>query len=318
MHWIHLKLKRSEPKRIVISKIYLQLLFFFCETPPIVDIRLETKQTIFIFTKGEVIMNNFRKTKENTMKGIGKHSTLITFLCAAIGVGASVYFASKEIPKAKAEVKEILAKEDLTKQQKTTEVIKTTVKSTWKTALIGVGTILLVTGTSAITAANTAATVAGLTNTINLAEQKLKDYKEAVNEMPKNTREDIQSVVTQKAINRATANLKEEDYAKNDSCPDEYLWVDEYTGVKFKATYQMIGNAERVLNSKIVTEGYMTISGLYDELIEQGATFFEDEYPMMCDTHAWTSTINVDRNVTLNDRGKTIHSIWYDDVTTDF
>lgn len=263
-------------------------------------------------------MLNFKNTKTKTMKGIGNHSTLITFVLTAIGVGATIYFASKEVPKAEQEVKEILTKEDLTKQQKIVETTKTVAKNCWKTTVIALGTVLLVTGTSAITAANTAATVAGLTNTINIAEQKLKDYKDAVDEIPnKKVREEVQQNVTQKAISRATANLKEEDYV-TESCPDMYLWVDRYTGVKFKATYQMLGNAEKLIDNMIRMDSYQTIFDFYEELVEQGAIFLDESYPQMCDDHAFTHSINLTRDVCLNDEGKTVHYICYTEPTTDF
>lgn len=263
-------------------------------------------------------MLNFKNTKTKTMKGIGNHSTLITFVLTAIGVGATIYFASKEVPKAEQEVKEILAKEDLTKQQKIVETGKCVAKNCWKTTVIALGTVLLVTGTSAITAANTAATVAGLTNTINIAEQKLKDYKEAVDEIPnKKVREEVQQNVTQKAISRATANLKEEDYV-TEGCPDMYLWVDRYTGVKFKATYQMLGNAEKIIDGIIRNDNYQTIFDFYEELVEQGAIFLDEAYPQMCDDHAFTHCINLTRDVCLNKDGKTVHYICYTEPTTDF
>lgn len=263
-------------------------------------------------------MLNFKNTKTKTMKGIGNHSTLITFVLTAIGVAATAYVASREIPKAEQEVKEILAKEDLTKQQKIVETGKCVAKNCWKTTVIALGTVLLVTGTSAITAANTAATVAGLTNTINIAEQKLKDYKEAVDEIPnKKVKEEVQQSVTQKAINRATANLKEEDYA-TEGCPDMYLWVDRYTGVKFKATYQMLGNAEKLIDNMIGMDSYQTIFDFYEELVEQGAIFLDESYPQMCDDHAFTHSINLTRDVCLNDDGKTVHYICYTEPTTDF
>lgn len=266
-------------------------------------------------------MMNFRKCKENTMKGIGKHSTLITFIFAAIGVGASVYFASKEIPKAKAEVKEILAKEDLTKQQKVVETAKAVGKNCWKTTVIALGTVLLVTGTSAITAANTAATVAGLTNTINIAEQKLKDYKDAVDEIPnKKVKEEVQQNVTQKAINRATATLKEEDYARNESCPDKYVWVDKFTGIKFKATYQMVDSLEEIVDAKITNRGYITIEGLFDVLIGLGAEILcdPDNMPTITEMYGWNGGFELYHNVCMNDDGYTIHYIEYSEPTRDF
>jgi hypothetical protein len=262
---------------------------------------------------------NFKNTKTNAMKGIGKHSTFITFVCAAVGVGASIYFASKEIPKAKKEVKVILEREDLSKKEKTTEVVKTVGKNCWKTTVIALGTVLLVTGTSAITAANTAATVAGLTNTINIAEQKLKDYKEAVNECPnKKVSEEITNTVRQKTVNRATKDLTEEDYAKNEMCPDEYIWVDEYTGVKFKATYKQVMTAGKIIDLKIPNEGYQTLFDFYCELEEQGATFLNEKYPSMSESMGWTGAMDILTFVAMNDEGYTIHSIQYNELTTNF
>lgn len=262
---------------------------------------------------------NFRKAKENTMKGIGKHSTLISFVIAAVGVGASIYFASKEVPKAKAEVKEILAKEDLTKQQKVVESAKAVGKNCWKTTVIALGTVLLVTGTSAITAANTAATVAGLTNTINIAEQKLKDYKDAVEEIPnKKVKEEVQQSVTQKAINRATQGLTERDYIPDEACPDKYLWVDRYTGVRFKATYQMVCAAEEIIDNRITLDSYQTIFDFYEKLLSLGAEFLDESYPQLCEDHAWTHGMDIVKDVTLNDDGYTIHYICYNEPTMDF
>lgn len=263
-------------------------------------------------------MFDFTKAKENTMKGIGKHSTLISFVITAIGVGATVYFASKEVPKAEKEVKEVLAKEDLTKKQKVIESGKCVAKNCWKTTVIALGTVLLVTGTSAITAANTAATVAGLTNTIQLTEQKLKDYKEAVDEIPnKKIKEEVQNNVTQKTVNRATANLKEEDYV-TEGCPDMYVWVDKWTGVKFKATYQMLGNAEKLIDNRITMDGYQTVFDFYEELVEQGAIFLDEAFPQMCEDHAWKRCLDLSRDVCLNHEGKTVHFIMYSEPSMDF
>ena len=152
-------------------------------------------------------MMNFTNAKENTMKGIASKSTLITFILASAGVIATAYLASKEIPKAKAEVKEILAKEDLTKAQKATESVKVVAKNTWKTAVVALGTILLVKGTASITTANTAATVAGLTSAVTLAEQKLKDTNEAIEELPQKAKEEVKRNIGQKVVNRATNNI---------------------------------------------------------------------------------------------------------------
>lgn len=264
---------------------------------------------------------NFKEAKENMMKGIGNHSTLITFIGAAIGVGATIWFASKEIPKAKKEVKEILAKEDLTAKQKTVEATKTVVKNCWKTAVIAVGTVLLVTGTSAITAANTATTVAGLTSAIQLTEQKLKDTNEAINNIPdKKVKEEVKNSVAQKTVNRATTNLKEEDYATDEMCPDKYIWIDTWTGAKFKATFQMVDTAAELINLRIGLESYQTLFDFYEELVRQGAKFIgEDEaYPQMVCDFAWTHSIGLDKNVFHNDKGYTIHTIEYTEPTMDF
>lgn len=268
--------------------------------------------------KGEVIMN-FKEAKTNMMKGIGKHSTLISFVVAAVGVGATIWFASKEIPKAKTEVKEILAKEDLTTKQKTIEVAKTVAKNCWKTAAIACATVLLVTGTSAITAANTAATVAGLTNTIQFTEQKLKDYKDAVDEIPdKKVKEEVKNSVAQKAVNRATDSLPDEYFAPDERCPLMYNWVDDWTGVTFKATMDMVETAAEIIETRFGSESYQTVHEFYKELQKRGAIFDKKYFPSLVRDFAWKYSMDFDKDVYVNTNGWTIHTIHYATPSTDF
>ena len=270
-------------------------------------------------------MINFKNAKTETMKTVGKHSTLITFAIAALGVGASVYFASKEIPKAKKEVKEILEKEDLTKTQKTVEAVKVVAKNCWKTAVIGIGTILLVTGTSAITAANTAATVAGLTNTIQLAENKLKDYQDAVNDIPdKKVKEETQRAVTQKMVNRATADMVDRNTYYDESCPNMYVWVSKFDGVRLRATYQMVDSLERLVKAEIINRGYITVSNVYAILCTLGADVIwrdgEEDYPDVDEMYGWNDVTDFElsHSVYQNGNGWDIHTIEFSEPTRDF
>lgn len=264
-------------------------------------------------------MFDFTKAKTNAMEGIGKHSTLISFIVTAVGVGATIWFASKEIPKAKAEVKEILAKDDITSSQKATAVTKSVAKNCWKTAVIALGTVLLVTGTAAITTANAATSVATLTSALNLTEQKLKDTNEAINEHPnKKVKEEIQNSVAQKTINRATANLKEEDFVTNDVCPDMYVWTSRFDGVTFKATFQMIEALEDIVDARITNRGYITIEGVYDILVLLGAQMMTKEYPQVDEIYGWNGGFELCRDVVMNDEGYTIHYIDFSEPTRDF
>lgn len=261
---------------------------------------------------------NFKQTKANTMNGIASKSTLITFVGALIGVAATAYLASKEIPKAKAEVKAVLEREDLTKTQKATESVKVVAKTTWKTTVVAIGTVLLVTGTSAITAANTAATVAGLTNTVNLLEQKYKDATEAIEELPQKAKEEVKRSVGQKVVNRATANVSEDILAPNEMCPDRYIWVDTWTGAKFRATFQQLETAAELINLRIGLESYQTIFDFYEELVKQGAEFIGEAYPQLASDFAWTHSVGLDKSAYINDKGYTIHTIEYNEPTMDF
>lgn len=264
-------------------------------------------------------MLNFKQAKENTMKGIGEHSTLITFMLTALGVGATIYFASKEIPKAEKEVKEILAKEDLTKKQKVVESGKTIVKTTWKTFVVALGTVLLVTGTNAITVANSAATVAGMTNTIGMLEQRVKDYQDAVEEIPnKKVKEEVKNNVIQKRLDRVTESMKPEDFEKSpDTLPDVYLWIDTYTGAQFWASYQLLDTVEEIIDNRIRMDSYQTIFDFYEVLVKYGAKFVGESYPQMCEDHAWTHCIGLDPDVKRsNDHD--IHYITYSEPTMDF
>lgn len=260
---------------------------------------------------------NFKQTKANTMNGIASKSTLITFVGALIGVAATAYLASKEIPKAKAEVKAVLEREDLTKTQKATESVKVVAKNTWKTAVVAIGTVLLVTGTSAITAANTATTVAGLTSAVNLAEQKLKDTNEAIEELPQKAKEEVKRSVGQKMVNRATDDIPDEYFAPNERCPHMYPWVDSWTGVRFKATVDMVDTAVEIFESRFANETYQTLFDFYTELEKRGA-IFDEQLPQMAEDLAWKYTMGFYKEVYDNTNGWTIHTINYDELTKDF
>ena len=278
--------------------------------------------------KGEILMMNFREAKTQAMNGVGKHSTLITFVLATLGVGASIYLASKEIPKAKAEVKEILAKEDLTKAQKATESVKAVAKNTWKTAVAGIATILLVTGTAAVTTTNTAATVAGLTSALNLAETKLKDTKEAINEIPnQKVREETQRAVTQKMINRATAGMAIEEQSEENGINigvsnDKYIWVSKFDGVKIRATYKMIDSLEELVDAKITNRGSITVAGVYDILVGLGAEIIwdkdQDDYYAVDYMYGYNGGFESRHSVYINDDGRTIYSLEISEPSTEF
>lgn len=273
--------------------------------------------------KGEILMMNFKEAKTQAMNGVGKHSTLITFVLATLGVGASIYLASKEIPKAKAEVKTILEKEDLTKAQKATESVKAVAKSTWKTFAVAVGTILLVTGTAAVSTANAATTVAGLTSALNLAETKLKDTTEAINDIPdKKVKEDTQRAVTQKMINRSTANMTDEQFARDENNPDMYVWVSKFDGVKIKATYKMIDNLENLIDAEITNKGYVRISDVYDILVRLGAEIIwdndQEDYYDVDYQYGWNGGFECKHDVFINDHGHTVYSIEFSEPSTSF
>jgi hypothetical protein len=269
--------------------------------------------------KGEVIMFNFKNAKTNAMNKVGAHSTFITFIFATIGVAATAYLASKEIPKAKAEIKTVLEKEGLTKTQKATETVKVAAKSTWKTFAVAVGTILLVTGTAAVSTANAATTVAGLTSALNLAETKLKDTTEAINDIPdKKVKEETQRAVTQKMVSRATAGMRESEFLPDESCPDKYIWVSKFDGVKFKATFQMVESLEDIVDARITNRGYITIEGVYDILVSLGAEILTDEYPDVDSMFGWNGGFELTHSVTMNENGYTIHYIDFSEPTKDF
>ena len=261
---------------------------------------------------------NFKKAKENTGAFVSKNSTLITCILTAFGVGMTAWMASREIPKAEKEVKDILKKKDLTKKQKAVEVTKTVAKNCWKTTAIAIGTVLLVTGTNAVTVATNASTVAGLTNTIATLDQKVKDYRESIEENPnKKVKEEIKNAVNQKAVNRATADVPEEYFTPDVNCPDRYVWVDTWTGAKFKATYKAVETAAQLTELRIPSAamGYQTVFDFYEELVNQGAEFLGEAYPQLADDSYWYSSMCCDLNVYHDSKGYTIHTIGYNEPT---
>jgi stage V sporulation protein SpoVS len=265
--------------------------------------------------KGEILMMNFKNAKENAMNKVGNHSTLITFIFATIGVAATAYLASKEIPKAKAEVKEILAKEDLTKTQKAIETDKVVAKSTWKTGAVAIATILLVTGTAKIPAVNTAATVASVTNIANMYEQKYMDAKQAIDDIPdKKVREETQRAVTQKVINRATNEYTEEDF-KNlaGSNPNMYPWVNDWDGMVIMATYNMVDTLEEIVDGKITQQGNITVGEVYELLERLGAKILwndrQNSRNKIYNIYGWEGGFSVKHTVYLNGNGDTVYNI---------
>lgn len=265
-------------------------------------------------------MFNFKNAKTNAMNGIGKHSTLITFILATVGVVGTAYLASKEIPKAKAEVQTVLAKEGLTKTQKATESVKVVAKSTWKTLAVAAGTILLVTGTAAVSTANAATTVAGLTSALNLAETKLKDTTEVINDIPdKKVKEEAQREVVQKMVNRATKDMKEENRSGN---PNVYTWVSVWDGTRIEATYQMIDSLEDLVDAQITNTGFATVADVYDLLVRLGANIVwdedQDDYYKVTRMYGWNGGFESRHSVFVNEYGHTVYSLEFSDPSTDF
>ena len=265
-------------------------------------------------------MFNFKNAKTNAMNGIGKHSTLITFILATVGVVGTAYLASKEIPKAKAEVQTVLAKEGLTKTQKATESVKVVARSTWKTLAVAAGTILLVTGTAAVSTANAATTVAGLTSALNLAETKLKDTTEVINDIPdKKVKEEAQREVVQKAINRATKDMKEESYT---TAPNNYIWVNKWDGVRLEASFNIINNLEKLVDAEITNQGYARVSDVYDIIVSLVGRVIWDEdqtdYYEVDRMYGWNGGFTVHHSVFINDNGHTVYSLELSDPSVDF
>ena len=240
------------------------------------------------------ILNNIRK-------GVGSHSVLITFACVTLGVGATIYFAQKEIAKAKTEVKVVRSSKTLTKAQKNKETVKCVVKNTWKTAVVAIGTILLVTGTSAITAANTAATVAGLSSTIKLADKKLDDYDK---------------------VDKIRRNVIDDKLYDGNNSDEKHWWIDRFTGSKFEATYKQIQAAAEITDLKIRIEGCRMIRDFYIELMDLGVIFDADDFPDYTFNHGWYQhTINGKMGINIesciDSDGNTTWYIEYNEPSAD-
>ena len=250
------------------------------------------------------ILNNLRK-------GVGSHSVLITFALVTLGVGGIIYFAQKEIPKAKEEVREIRANKKINNDQKKKKIVKSVVKNTWKTMVIAIGTILLVTSTSAITAANTAATVANLSNSVNLANHKVKSYEKAVNDIPdENIKEEVKR------------NVAKNEQEPIDNRNDKHWWVDKFTGFKIKATYKQMQAASDIINLKIQVEGSQMLRDFYIELEDLGAIIEIDEYPDYMFNHGWYKhnihdKMGIELNSCIDDTGETEWYIVYNEPASD-
>lgn len=249
--------------------------------------------------KGNDILTKFRK-------GVGKHSVLITFICATAGVGLTVYLAQREIPKAKAEIRDVLKKKQ-PKKQRNKAVIKAVAKNCWRTTVIAIATILLVTGTSAIANVNAATTIAGLTGAAQMAEIKAKSYEKAINDIPDDkTREEVKQA--------AAKNLNEE---RSGKCEEKYRWIDKFTGVRFWATFKQVEAAGEITDLKIDRDDRMMLRDFYVELMDMGAIFEEDDWPDFCNEYGWYKHSKGEMKLKLDtyfdDDGYLVHYIEYDE-----
>lgn len=223
---------------------------------------------------------DIKGTGERLMKGVSKHSTLITFGVVTAGVIALIHFASRDIPKAKESIKDIQNDNSLSKKEKKSKITKTVVKNCWKTTVIAIGTILLVTGTSAINAVNTATTITSLTNALNLAEGKVNSYEKAINDIPdKEIRNTVKQTVRHQESTKKDVNI--------------YKWRDRYLGTIIEATCQQIINAEIITNARIESRGRQYVRDFYDALELQGAIFEYDRFPSVSSYLGWDDPINV-------------------------
>ena len=269
----------------------------------------ETRKSIMEKLNKRLTQTNIKNSGKRIAKGISKHSTLITFALVTAGVAAIIHFASKEVPKAKEEVKDILADDTLTSKQKRSKTVKAVAKNCWKTTVIAISTILFVTSTSAITASNTAATVASLTNAANLAEGKVKDYEKAVDGIPdKKTKEAIKNTVA-----------KQEGVKEFMNDRTVYLWRDRMTGIRFKATYQQIMNAGELIDARVGMER-QTLWNFYMTLSSQGAIFENDDpWPNMLSGLYFEDPMNLRPDCCImDDEGETEWFIEYRDPKSDF
>jgi hypothetical protein len=205
--------------------------------------------------------NGFSKFVKNVSTSIKKHQPEILTGIGIAGMITTTIMAVRATPKAldiMAEVKDIHAN-DTDKKAYAKDIITKVVPIYIPSAIVGGMSIGLVIGASAINAKRNAA----LATAYAISESALKTYQEKVIETVGEKKEQtIREAVAKDTIEKNPIGNKEIIIVG----ADEVRCIDAISGRRFKSSVQKIQNVENELNRRIISEMYISLNDLYDEL----------------------------------------------------
>lgn len=208
-------------------------------------------------------MSNGKLSKfVNTVtKSVKKHQPEILTGIGIAGMITTTIMAVRATPKAldvMAEIKEAHA-EDTDKKELAKDVVKKVVPIYIPSIIVGGLSISCVIGASAINAKRNAA----LATAYAISESALKTYQEKVIETVGEKKEqDIREEVAKETIKKHPINNKEIILTGT----GDVRCLDAISGRRFACSVQKIQEVENELNRRIITEMYVSLNDLYDEL----------------------------------------------------
>ena len=201
---------------------------------------------------------NFARFLKNAEMTIVKHSPEILTGIGIAGMITTTVLAVKATPKALRLIEEKKQEENVDKLTPSE-----TVKATWKcyipAVVTGVASTACLIGASSVNARRTAA----LATAYKLSETALTEYREKVVETVGEKKEQIiREKIDKDRIENNPVNTREVIItAKGDT-----LCYDAISGRYFKSDIDQIKRSINILNRRLLTEMYISLNELYDEL----------------------------------------------------
>ena len=205
--------------------------------------------------------NGFSKFVKNISIAVKKHQPEILTGIGVAGMITTTIMAVRATPKAldvMAEVKDAHAN-DTDKKAYAKDIITKVVPIYIPSAIVGGLSIGCVLGASAINARRNAA----LATAYAISESALKTYQEKVIETVGEKKEQtIREAVAKDTVEKNPIGNKEIIIIGD----DEVRCIDAISGRRFKSSVQKIRDVENELNRRIISEMYISLNDLYDEL----------------------------------------------------
>jgi hypothetical protein len=198
------------------------------------------------------------------IKNFGKKLIRNRKLTKGIGVGlviAGITLTAIRACRDTPEVERILKEKEEDKGEALTLKEKAPVifKGYWKTIAIGTATILLVAGMAVADEKS----YAGLAAAYAIAQDKITNYKESVEEI---TDQKTADKINQTAIKKQMKSLKEGNFDIIKTAYGDQLFFDSFTGRYFTSDIEYVRKVVNVANKRMLDETYVTLDDIYWDL----------------------------------------------------